>query len=110
MDASTSSSSLKGMVTTLACCLGILATSAWGAQIVASPEGRATTYVIEHGPLVFAPLSARAQKVIFDTPEKQLIHAPDTPFRRFFDAHAPDFEASTLEYAKTTILGDILAK
>ncbi len=78
------------------------------AQIVASPEGTATTYVSKEGPLVFAPRAARAQKVIFDTPEKQLIYAPDTPFRRFFDSHAYDFDSAGLEYAKTTILGDIV--
>lgn len=79
-------------------------------QLVASPEGTVTTYVSREGPLVFAPRAARAQKVIFDTPEKQLVYAPDTPFRRFFDSRANDFDSSGLEYAKTTILGDIVAR
>lgn len=79
------------------------------AQPVASPEGTATTYVSTHGPLIYAPRAARAQKVIFDTPDKQLIYAPDTPFRRFFDSRAQDFDSASREYAKTTILGDIVA-
>jgi hypothetical protein len=79
------------------------------AQVVSSPEGTATKYVSEHGPVVYAPRAARAQKVIFDTPDKQLIWTPDTPFRNFFDSHSADFEPGTLEYAKSTILSDIIA-
>ncbi len=84
--------------------------SGQGAQVIGSPEGTATSFVSENGPLVYAPRSARAQKVIFDTPEKQLIYAPDTPFRRFFDSRAQDFDDGKVEYAKTTVLSDIVAR
>ena len=78
-------------------------------HIVSSPEGTVTSYVEDSGVLVYAPRSARAQKVVFDTPDQQLIHKPDTPFRKFFDSHAKDFgNKAKLEYAKTTILADIV--
>ncbi len=89
--------------------LSLVGATLQAAQIISSPEGTATKYVSDHGPLVYAPRAARAQKVVFDTPDKQLIYAPDTPFRRFFESHAADFEPDKLEYAKTTILGDIIA-
>lgn len=75
---------------------------------VSSPEGTATTYVQNAGMIVYAPRSARVQKVVFDTADNQLIQEPDTPFRTFFNAHAADFSRGNLEYAKTTILGDIV--
>lgn len=75
---------------------------------VSSPEGTATSYVQERGILVYAPRSARVQKVVFDTADNQLIQEPDTPFRTFFNAHSSDFKEGRLEYAKTTILGDIV--
>lgn len=78
-------------------------------QPISSPEGTATSFVEEKGPLVYAPRAARAQKVVFDTADKQLIYAPDTPFRRFFESRAVDFEPYQQDYAKTTILGDIIA-
>ncbi|GJL60946.1 MAG: hypothetical protein NPIRA03_38030 [Nitrospirales bacterium] len=85
------------------------ATSCAPHHIVSSPEGTVTSYVENKGVLVYAPRSARAQKVVFDTPDQQLIHKPDTPFRKFFDSHAKDFGNKTkLEYAKTTILADIV--
>lgn len=78
-------------------------------HIVSSPEGTVTSFVEDSGVLVYAPRSARAQKVVFDTSDQQLIHKPDTPFRKFFDSHAGDFaNKADLEYAKTTILADIV--
>jgi len=97
---------LGPMVMGLAGC-GIFQPGKWN-QIVSSPEGTVTSYVQDSGILVYAPRSARAQKVIFDTPDQQLIHKPDTPFRKFFDSHAKDFADGKLEYAKTTILSDIV--
>ena len=47
---------------------------------MSSPEGTTTQYVREKGVLVYAPRSARAQKVVFDTPEKEMIHAPGPDF------------------------------
>src|SRR4051794_39230487 len=81
----------------------------WAKDPISSPEGTTTTYVHEKGPQVYAPRAGRAQKVEFDTPDKQLIYAPDTPFRRFFESRAADFEPDKLEYAKTTVLGDVIA-
>ncbi|MCA9469057.1 MAG: hypothetical protein KC643_26935 [Nitrospira sp.] len=78
-------------------------------HVVSSPEGTVTSFVEDSGVLVYAPRAARAQKVVFDTPDQQLIHKPDTPFRKFFDSHASDFAGQgKLEYAKTTILSDIV--
>ena len=39
-----------------------------------------------------------------------MIHEPDTPFRKFFNAHAADFRSGKVDYAKTTILGDIVSR
>lgn len=78
--------------------------------VSSSPEGTTTTYVEESGVLVYAPRAARAQKVVFDDGTEQLIHAPDTPLRRFFDAHSSDFQPGMLDRAKTTILEDIVAR
>lgn len=76
--------------------------------VFSSPEGTITTYVKDSGVQVYAPRAARAQKVVFDTSDQQLIQKPETPFRKFFDAHSVDFASGKVEYAKTTILGDIV--
>src|SRR5262245_28875957 len=76
---------------------------------ISSPEGTLTTYVEGKNSLIYPPRSARAQKVEFDTADKQMIYEPDTPFRAFFNSHAADFAPGKLDYAKTTILGDIIA-
>lgn len=77
--------------------------------VTSSPEGTTTTYVENSGVRVYAPRSARAQKVVFDTGDEQMIHARDTPLRRFFDRHAADFNGGeALARAKTTILEDIV--
>jgi hypothetical protein len=73
-----------------------------------SPEGTVTTFVEKSRVLVYAPRAARAQKVIFDTPERQLIYEPDTPFRSFFDSRSPDFADGKVDYAKSTILKDVV--
>ncbi len=75
---------------------------------ITSTEGLADPNSIKKGAVVFAPRAARAQKIIFDDGTKELIHAPDTPLRRFFESHSPDFRGGKLEYAKTTILGDLI--
>ncbi len=80
------------------------------ATVVTSPEGTITSYVRDTEVQVYAPRSARAQKVMFDTADKQMIHEPDTPFRRFFNSHSSDFRSGKVDYAKTTILGDIIAR
>ena len=85
--------------------LGILTSCA---SPTSSPEGTTTTFVENSGVLVYAPRAARAQKVIFDTPDDQLIHEADTPLRTFFDSRSPDFAPGKVDYAKTTILGDIV--
>ncbi len=77
---------------------------------VSSPEGTVTTYTENSGVALYAPRGARAQKVVFDTSDENLIHEPDTPFRKFFNAHAQDFGAGKLDYAKTTILNGILRR
>ncbi len=79
------------------------------ASPLSSPEGTLTDYVQAKETLVYPPRSVRAQKVEFDTPDKQMIHEPDTPFRQFFNAHSPDFKDGKLDYAKTTILGDTIS-
>jgi len=90
-------------------CLGFyFQLAAPGQSLVSSPEGTLTKYVRDGGVQVYAPRAARAQKVVFDTPEKQLIYEPDTPFRSFFDSHSDDFSPGKVDYAKTTILGDIV--
>ncbi|MEM7245893.1 MAG: hypothetical protein AAF533_11150 [Acidobacteriota bacterium] len=91
------------------CAIVLAAILSLGSVPISSPEGTATSHVREKGPLVLPPRSAIVQKVIFDTPDKQLIHSPDTPFRRFFDARSRDFAAGKLEEAKATILADIVA-
>lgn len=78
-------------------------------HFVSSPEGTTTELVQKSGVLVYAPRTARAQKVVFDTPDKQLIHEPDTPFRKFFNSHSDDFAYHKVDYAKTTILNDIVS-
>jgi len=75
---------------------------------LSSPEGTVTTLVQDRQVLVYAPRAARAQKVIFDTPDRQLIYEPDTPFRTFFDGHSPDFADGKVDYAKATILKDVV--
>ncbi len=81
---------------------------ACAAPVMSSPEGTVTSRVQQKGVLVYAPRSASAKKIIFDTPDKQLIYAPDTTLRKFFDSRADDFGRGKLEYAKTTILGDVV--
>lgn len=76
--------------------------------VFSSPEGTITTYVKDSGVQVYAPRAARAQKVVFDTADQQLIQKPDTAFRKFFDSHSIDFASGKVEYAKTTILGDVV--
>ena len=76
--------------------------------IVSSPEGTITTHVQDSGVLVYAPRAARAQKVVFDTSDKQMIHESDTPFRKFFNSHSNDFAPGKVDYAKTTILNDVV--
>ena len=78
--------------------------------IISSPEGTTTNYMEDSGVLVYAPRAAKAQKVIFDTKERQLIHEPDTPFRKFFNSHKNDFADGQLDYAKTTILEGIVSR
>ena len=80
------------------------------APLISSPEGTTTTHVQESGVQVYAPRAARAQKVVFDTADDQMIHESDTPFRKFFNAHASDFKHGKLDYAKATILRDIVAQ
>ncbi|MEW6158889.1 MAG: hypothetical protein AB1813_15805 [Verrucomicrobiota bacterium] len=76
---------------------------------VSSPEGTQTSYAEGRHTMVYPPRAARAQKVEFDTPDKQMIHEPDTPFRGFFNSHSADFAPGKLDYAKTTILGDVVS-
>src|SRR5678816_1192566 len=76
---------------------------------VSSPEGTLTTYVAGKNSLIYPPRSARAQKVDFDTAEKQMIYESDTPFRTFFNSRSADFQPNKVDYAKTTILGDIIS-
>lgn len=78
------------------------------ATVVSSPEGTITTYVGNKRVQVYAPRSARAQKVVFDTADKQMIHESDTPFRRFFNSHSADFRPGMVNYAKSTILNDLV--
>src|SRR5947207_5527168 len=89
--------------------LSLPVSSSFSSPSISSQEGTTTTYVQHTGPLVYSPRAAHAQKVIFDTPDKQLIYSPDTPFRKFFESRAADFDNDKLEYAKTTILGDIIS-
>lgn len=88
--------------------LGLIGAACLNAPAL-SPEGTATSDALNRNAAVYAPRAARAQKVIFDDPSKEMIYAPDTPLRRFFDAHARDFNDKDLDYAKTTILMDIVA-
>lgn len=78
------------------------------ATVISSPEGTITSYVRDKRVQVYAPRSARAQKVLFDTADKQMIHEPDTPFRQFFNSHSADFRPGKVDYAKTTILNDLV--
>lgn len=84
-------------------------TTPGAAPPVSSPEGTLTAYVQGKNSLIYPPRSARAQKVEFDTAERQMIYEPDTPFRAFFNSHAADFAPGKLDYAKTTILADVIA-
>ena len=76
----------------------------------AHQRGTTTTHVQKSGVLVYAPRAARAQKVVFDTADKQMIHESDTPFRKFFNSHSDDFAPGKVNYAKTTILNDIVSR
>lgn len=67
-----------------------------------------TTYAGGREAMVYAPRSARAQKVVFDDPKGRLIHERDTSFRQFFASHSRDFAPGEVEYAKITILEDVL--
>jgi hypothetical protein len=78
--------------------------------LVSSPEGTTTSFVEDSGVLVYAPRTARAQKVVFDTPDKQMIHEPDTLFRKFFNSRKEDFKSGKINYAKTAIIGDIVSR
>ncbi|MEE8575232.1 MAG: hypothetical protein V3T30_07450, partial [Thermodesulfobacteriota bacterium] len=100
--------SLKSRFVIPALCVAVVAVLTSCATIVSSPEGTTTTYVEKSNVLVYAPRAARAQKVVFDTEDKQMIQKPDTPFRQFFDSHSKDFKDGKLDYAKTTILESIV--
>jgi hypothetical protein len=89
-------------------CLIAFSSRLHAAQI-STPDGTTTSYVEGSGVRVLAPRAARAQKVLFDTPDRQMIYEPDTPFRQFFDVHGPDFAPGKVNYAKATILSDIVS-
>ncbi len=76
---------------------------------ISSPEGTTTSLVQKSGVHVFAPRSARAQKVTFSD-KNSLISQPDTPLSNFFDEHRPDFANSQFQYAKNTIIANIYAQ
>ena len=98
----------KGFLLAMVLIFAILISSCARRQLISSPEGTTTTHVQNKEVLVFAPRAARAQKVVFDTADKQMIHEPDTPFRKFFNAHSADFRTGMVDYAKTTILNDLV--
>ncbi len=88
----------------------LIPVSSCNQHLISSPEGTITSHVQDKEVLVYAPRAARAQKVVFDTSDKQMIHEPDTPFRRFFNDHTSDFSRGNVDYAKTTILKDIVSR